>query len=316
MILFNSVMQKEKLAAIGLVIIIIGALSTYFFVTYGEEILENLFGKEEDTGPVGIGIGDCADVNYIGRFVNGTVFDTNYEDVAIEHGLYNETRDYEPQKVFVNPNQDLTLPEGYGNYSSYFVTGFLNGLVGMKEGETKNVTLPPEDAYGDWNESLAEMFGMRAYPLSTVVPSNATENKTNFMTSFPNVTLTEGNEFDYGAVVFEQAGALNATITNITDENITYTLSPVNGSTVKLPIFNWNVTFIVENETAFTMRSSVEVGHTFSIEYFYGSLHFYVTAVNETHASMAMNVDAPEIKFVGQTLIFELEVVRMYDTST
>jgi len=40
-------MQKEKLAAIGLTVIIVGALSAFLFVTYGDEILKNLFGEED-----------------------------------------------------------------------------------------------------------------------------------------------------------------------------------------------------------------------------------------------------------------------------
>jgi hypothetical protein len=121
--------------------------------------------------------------------------------------------------------------------------------------------------------------------------------------------------FDYGAVAFEQAGVLNASIVTVTDENVTYRLEPENGSSVELPLFNWTIVFIVENETAFTMRSLIEAGHIFSIESFYGSMHFKVISVNETHARLAMNLDAPEVRFIGATLLFEIEVVKVYKTS-
>ena len=89
--LFNPGMQKEKIAAIGLAIIIIGALSAYLLVTYQDEIFENLFGEEKVVFNGPLQLGDSADVNYIGRFTNGTVFDTNIEDVAKEAGIFYET---------------------------------------------------------------------------------------------------------------------------------------------------------------------------------------------------------------------------------
>ncbi len=315
-------MQKEKLAAIGLAIIIVVALSGYFLVDENirNAIFENLFGeekKEDKLPPVSgaITYGDSVDVNYTGKFLNGTVFDTNIEEVAKQWGLYNESITYEPSKVFIDPNFEYYPPEGYENYSADFVIGFLKGLIGMDEGEKKNVTIPPEDGYGIWNETLAEMFGMGSYPLETVIESEISENKTALIGSFPDINLTEGEIFDYGEVAFETKGVLNASIINVTDENVTYKLIPENGSSVELPVFNWTIIFIVENDTAFTMRSIINEGHIFSFESYYGSLHFKVIAVNETHAKLAMNTDAPKVNFIGETLIFELEVVKVYKTS-
>ena len=163
---------------------------------------------------------------------------------------------------------------------------------------------------------MSEMFGMGSYPLQSVIESEITENKTALLQSFPGIDLTEGSIFDYGAVAFEQTGVLNASIVEVTDENITYRLEPENGSSVMLPLFNWTIVFIVENDTAFTMRSLIDAGHIFSIESYYGAMHFKVISVNETHARLAMNLDAPEVKFIGETLLFELEVTKVYKTST
>lgn len=315
-------MQLEKLATIALAVIIVIAISGYILADENirNDILENLFGeekKEDKLPPTGgeITYGDSVDVNYTGKFLNGTVFDTNIEEVAKQWDIYNESRAYEPAKAFVDPNFEFTPPNGYENYSASFVPGFLEGLVGMEEGEIKEVTLPPEDAYGNWNESMAEMFGMGSYPLESVIESEITENKSALIGSFPDINLTVNSTFDYGAVAFEQAGVLNATVLNVTDENITYKLTPENGTSVMLPFFNWTIVFIVENDTAFTMRSIIDEGHIFSIESYYGSMHFKVISVNETHARIAMNIDAPEVRFIGATLVFELEAVKVYKTS-
>jgi len=206
-----------------------------------------------------------------------------------------------PLSVFLTPD----LQPFYGG--TYFPPENRHNIPGFR-----NVLLTLNET---WNQTLAEMFGMGSYPLETVIESEISENKTALISSFPDLNLTEGAIFDYGAVAFESKGVLNASITNISDDNVTYKLIPENGSSVELPFFNWTIIFIVENDTAFTMRSIIEEGHIFSIESYYGSLHFKVIAVNETHAKLAMNTDAPELKFIGETLIFELEVVKVYKTS-
>jgi hypothetical protein len=89
-----------------------------------------------------------------------------------------------------------------------------------------------------------------------------------------------------------------------------------NGTTIKLPLFNWNVTFIVTNDTAFTMHSDLQINHTFTYGDYWGAIHFKVVAVNETAAKLAVNMEAPSIEFIDQTLVFELEVVNIYKTST
>jgi len=316
---FDSAMQKEKLAAIGLVIIIVGALSAFLILTYNQDILNNLFpGEKKKVNENIVEIGDCVDVNYTGMFLNGTVFDTNIESVAKMWGLYNDTYTYSPAGVFVDPNYELTPPAGYeDNYSQSFIPGFLKGLVGMHLGETKNVTISPEEAYGIWNETLADqLFGLGNYPVDNIIEDNITENITDFSSYFPNVSLTEGLTFDYGAIALESEGVLNATILNVTDTNVTYRLLPENGTTIVLPLFNWNATFIVENDTAFTLRISTEINHTFTIDSVYGPIHFKVTGLNETSVKLAVNTDSPKLELVDQTLVFELKVVKIYKTST
>ena len=144
MTLYNTVMQNEKIVIIALGIIIFGALSIFLATTYSEEIFDNLFPEEKT-----IEFGDCADVNYIGKFENGTVFDTSYEDVANESGIYIENREYEPLKIFVTMNKSEAPPTDYPLYSSGIIDGFLEGLIGLKEGETATIgPIPPEKAYG------------------------------------------------------------------------------------------------------------------------------------------------------------------------
>lgn len=84
--------------------------------------------------------GDIVSVNYLGSLQDGKVFDTSYEKVAKENGIFNSARNYEP----------LTFTLGAGQ----MIKGFDDGVLGMKEGEEKEVRIPPEKAYGQYDPEL------------------------------------------------------------------------------------------------------------------------------------------------------------------
>lgn len=70
--------------------------------------------------------GDAVKVHYTGKFEDGTVFDSSEEGKPLE----------------------VTI--GSGNV----IPGFEKGIVGMKNGESKTITLPPEEAYGKVRQDL------------------------------------------------------------------------------------------------------------------------------------------------------------------
>jgi FKBP-type peptidyl-prolyl cis-trans isomerase len=82
--------------------------------------------------------GDVVSMNYTGRLENGTVFDSNVD----------------PKFNHVQPF-DFTLGSGQ------VIAGWDKGIVGMKVGEKKTLTIPSEDAYG-------------ANGAGNVIPPNAT----------------------------------------------------------------------------------------------------------------------------------------------
>ena len=263
-------------------------------------------------------IGDCVEVNYIGRYqVNNTVFDTSYEDVAKAEGIYDSTRSYQPLKVFVDPAGNMSVPTGYEEYSSSMIPGFIKGLVGMSIGENKTVVVPPEEAYGTWNVSLAKQLeSLYNYSLDSVINVTDTQPTQYFSSAFPDVNLSEGTIFDFGAVAFEQPGILNAIIENISNGNVTYRLLPENGTILEHPFASGvNLTVIVTNDTAFTLHHNLKVNQTFTLSYFFGQLHCKVISINETHANLAVNKDAPKLGLVDQTLIYELNVTKIIKTS-
>ncbi len=78
--------------------------------------------------------GDTVFVHYLGRYPGGKVFDTSMEKEAKNAGLFNQARDYKPLQVVLGKGQ--------------VIQGFEEALTGMKVNEEKDVTIPPEKAYG------------------------------------------------------------------------------------------------------------------------------------------------------------------------
>jgi FKBP-type peptidyl-prolyl cis-trans isomerase 2 len=138
-------MQKEKIALIALVVIVVAALSV-FLIAVNSDIFENLF-KEKLT----ISEGDCADVNYIGRYSsNNTIFDKSYQYADNKSGGT-------PLKVFVSYNANATSPKA--GYTAGMIKGFMDGVIGMQEGQTKTIgPIPPEKAYGAKKLAVGSIF--------------------------------------------------------------------------------------------------------------------------------------------------------------
>ncbi|MFB6147058.1 MAG: peptidylprolyl isomerase [Halobacteriaceae archaeon] len=103
--------------------------------------------------------GDSVTVEYTGRLDDGTVFDTSRESVAEETGL----AEAQPDRGF----EPFTVEVGAGEV----IEGLEEALTEMEEGATETVTIPPEKAYGEWDddqvrewdpEEFTEMIGGQA----------------------------------------------------------------------------------------------------------------------------------------------------------
>lgn len=104
----------------------------------------------------GVQKGDLVAVDYVGRLTDGTLFDTNVEDVARSGGIYSEMRSYQPLRFEVGAGQ--------------MIEGFDNAVVGMKEGEKKTVNIPPEQGYGERDERKVGRFPTEAFTDNNITP--------------------------------------------------------------------------------------------------------------------------------------------------
>ncbi|MFA6524611.1 MAG: FKBP-type peptidyl-prolyl cis-trans isomerase [Candidatus Paceibacterota bacterium] len=85
-------------------------------------------------------VGDVVSMNYTGTLADGTAFDSN-----------------------VNPKFNHVEPFEFTLGAGQVIPGWDKGIVGMKVGEKKTLSIPPEDAYG-------------ASGIPGVIPANATLN--------------------------------------------------------------------------------------------------------------------------------------------
>jgi len=222
-------MQKEKIALIALVIIVIGALSV-FLIAVNTDIFENLF-KEKLT----IAEDDCADVNYIGRFAsNNTIFDSSYNDTTNKTGG-------RLLKIFASYNKTATSPKS--GYTAGMIEGFMDGIIGMQEGQTKTIgPIPPEKAYGTNKFGVGSIFTSQylAFGMNqTVEVTNYTsenlsvrwiqmENLGNFtmpqlvINNLQSTNETEMVVYPPPYYIWENCSS----ITNITDTNVTVRTTP------------------------------------------------------------------------------------------
>lgn len=81
---------------------------------------------------------------------NTSIIETSNATLAKDVGIYDANTDayggYEP----------LSIVLGNGDV----IPGFENAIIGMKVGETKNVTVSPADAYGDYDPTYIEPVNM------------------------------------------------------------------------------------------------------------------------------------------------------------
>ena len=98
-----------------------------------------------DTGSSGnvlsVKVGDSVAVDYVGSLTDGKVFDTSIRVEAVKAGL---------------PLRPSYSPLGFTVGAGQMIKGFDSAVIGMKVGETKTVTIPAADAYGESKPNMVE----------------------------------------------------------------------------------------------------------------------------------------------------------------
>ncbi len=251
-------------------------------------------------------ISDTVKVNYIGTFANGTVFDTNIPQEAQIAGIYRSGRQYRPLTVTIGKNQ--------------VVPGFEQALIGMRVGDIKTVTIPPEQGYGKESPFkvaaiplLKNISRYQAVSRIVIIPrslfdqdhanvsvgENITEGGTSYTVELLNATnATLLLDVPIGANITLPETTWPSMVLNETDAALLVRQDPVNGSTTDTALGNVLVT--VTNDTI-TLRLPFQVGGVWKNPQ-YGTGR--VTAVNATTAIVDFNNP-----LAGKNLTFQITML-------
>ena len=124
--------EKKNMNIVLAVVICLALVGVLIFISIKNKVNmpsnNNVNDVADNTIPAGdvAKAGDTVSMNYTGRLENGTVFDSNVDP------------------KFGHPGQPLEFTVGAGQ----MIPGFDKGVVGMKVGDKKTLTLLPEEAYG------------------------------------------------------------------------------------------------------------------------------------------------------------------------
>ncbi len=183
-------------------------------------------------------IGDNVSVDYTG-YLNGKVFDTSLESIAKENNLSVPNRSYKPLK--------LTVGKGR------FFKGLEEGIIGMKVGESKTLTISPENAYGQKDPQLIQtipiiQIGYQISQLGT--PWNDTVIK------IGDNNITVKSDVKKNEIIQFEDVPWNTTIIDVDSENMILRHNSIPDTKIKSGLEEIKIHF---SETDITMDSNNEL---------------------------------------------------------
>ena len=251
-------MEKKKSFLIGIglaveIFVVSASLSIFIFSGYADTDTDTDADKT-------VKAGDLVSVNYLVTLEDDTIYDTSYEEVAMESGIYNPDRPYGAINFTVG--------------SGTMIEGMDEGILGMREGETRTLTIPPEKAYGHVNESLIEHM-----PIVEEMP---------YKHSFPKRTSASLSEFErwfgknhtVGDSLFVPSAGYNVTVISMNDMHVDISYDLRDGDVFRSSRGNWNLTVLEVDKENITVAPDFAEGDTIQIyKYFWNST---VTNINVT----------------------------------
>ena len=217
-------------------------------------------------------VGDAVSLNYVAE-IDGVVLDTSYESVA----------------------KDAKIPkiEGFKLKASYEPLNFTVGdglmapalekaLIGMKVGEEKKISIPPEEAYGDWSP-LYVLPTPKFYEINKIseIPLEEFRQGTG---SEPKVNDTVKLRYWSGRIL------------NVSNESVTVLHEPINDSSVQTIM---GQAVITVNSTHVRIEVMPVLNLTVQTQLGMGR----VVGINET--SELVDYNHP---FAGKTIVFQIKV--------
>ncbi len=217
-------------------------------------------------GSTVVGMGDIVQVDYTGKLPDGTVFDTSDPEVAKSADVYQEGKSYQPLMVVMGANR--------------VIKGFEDGLLDMKEGEIKTLTIAPENGYGPTDPTKIDVVPQ----LDDISATQTFEREI----EVPGIqfNMTFGTENDVGDTVTVPDSPINLTIIEIGDTvKLSYDMEV--GDMIEGGQALWPDEVIEVNSSHIVIRHNVEVGDI--IQFPESPWNSTVLEVTETNITLQHN---------------------------
>jgi len=253
--------------------------------------------------------GDAVKVNYIGQLEDGRVFDTSLWDVASNDALYPKSL------TFTLRNESQYVPLQFQIGVGQMIPGFEKGVIGMYLNQTKVIEIPPDEAYGQLNQSkLVEIQFIETLNVFETL------NFTQFLAKFkkqPVVGMTlKDPHWKWDVTVMSvSADANSVMVMNQPDLGAKY---PVYGKELGLSKTGWYVKVDYYDSLANGGKGEIRVRNLLNVDDA-GNLkglddmasEFILYEVNPGTNTIVLNYNG---ELVGHTLTFTVTLVQIIPT--
>lgn len=290
--LSRDVTGAVNVLLIVLIAVLMVSASTVVILIYqGEQ-------SEEGSDDV-VAVGQTIKVNYIGKLLDGRVFDTSLITVANDDAAYPKTLS------FTKRSNSSYTPLSFEVGAGRMIAGFDEAVVGMKVGESKTVTLTPDEAYGDMDPSKLVTF-----QLTEEVPLLLTFTASTFKAEY-GVDAAQGLTvadpmYGWDATVYEyDEQADRVTVKNVPTLNALYHIYGT-GSV------GWDVkvTGIDSNADLITLQHQLDEGDSDMIKGSDGTSTFFIIDVDEDSGTAVRNYNT---ELLGKSLVFTITIVSIVE---
>lgn len=282
------------LAVIIVVVLLASTVGAFLFIT-------------GDTSASGaeVKIGSVVKVDYTGKLPDGRVFDTSLLSVAQDNSTYLKS----PLFTYRSSNSAYA-PLQFTVGDNTLIDGFEYGLMGMKVGDTKTLTIPVSEGYGPLDSSKLVTIN-----LNETVPvfayMTAAQFKTTYGVTAVSQTVVQDPHYGWDVRVLSVDSDMGVFIQN----------EPTSGSTYKAyayssdASFGWNVLVTSVDPTQgqygeITLHHQLDASSAGNAKGYDStdSTKFVVSSVDLANGTAVLNKNS---EVYGVTLTFEVKIISI-----
>lgn len=284
--------QKTLLAIIIVALLITSTLGVFLFVS----------GSGSSTNTVKSG--SKIKVDYIGMLPDGRVFDTSLYTVAVDNTTY-------PKSLFfsMRGNETKYSPLEFTVGGGTMIKGFDRGVLGMKVGDTWNITISPVDGYGNMVASKLTTINLNeTYPVYKQMTTTVFKNT--YGTSPVQYNTVKDPKYGWNVTVLSvDSSSSTVTIMNRPSEGMTYKVYGLSSDST----YGWNAVVTSINASKgdngeIIVHNQLNSSSALHVKGYDSTGKFFIESVNEAAGTAVINRNG---EYVGRTLTFTVTLVQI-----